>query len=134
MTINLDKLLDGSYKWLRDKTAWKRLGDWVEITTPYLDRHNDYIQLYLKKDANGYTLTDDSDTIDDLEQSGYSLDSRTRQTRLQLMLRCFGVQKYINELFIKTSEEGFPEAMHSLIQAILAVQHSLIQADLIPRA
>lgn len=32
----------------------------VCITTPYLDRHNDYIQIYCTKDANDYLLTDES--------------------------------------------------------------------------
>lgn len=123
MTMNVDKLLDGSYKWLRDNTSWKRskrLIDWgeiIEIFTPYLDRHNDYIQLYLKKDGDDYILTDDSDTLDDLEMCGSSLDSSDMKTTL----KGFGVRQDKNELFIKTSEEGFPQAMHSLMQAILAI-------------
>jgi hypothetical protein len=44
------KILINEYSnWLKDKTALKEIADFVEITTPYLDRHNDYFQIYVKK-------------------------------------------------------------------------------------
>ncbi len=46
----IDLLIDGYWRWLRDKTAIKQLKDWTEITTPYLDRHNDYLQIYAPQD------------------------------------------------------------------------------------
>ena len=58
--------------------------DWVEITAPYLDRNNDYIQIYLKKDEEGYLLTDGGSTITGLIQEGCSLDTPKRQKLLQL--------------------------------------------------
>jgi hypothetical protein len=121
MTINIENLLDSYYKWLKDKTAWKQLKDWVEITTPYLDRHNDYIQLYLKQDGKNYILTDDSYTIDDLEQSGCALDSPKRQKLLEMTLNGFGVQKDNNQLFVRTTEQNFALNKHNLIQAVLSV-------------
>jgi hypothetical protein len=121
MTSNIETLLDSYYKWLKDKTAWKQLKDWVEITTPYIDRHNDYIQLYLKQDGSNYILTDDSYTIDDLEQSGCTLDSPKRQKLLEMTLNGFGVQKSGNQLFVKTTEQNFALNKHNLIQAVLSV-------------
>lgn len=42
--IETQELLGNYYKWLKDKTGWESLKeDLVVITTPYLDRHNDYI-------------------------------------------------------------------------------------------
>ncbi|WP_341790629.1 DUF1828 domain-containing protein [Rickettsia endosymbiont of Polydrusus tereticollis] len=70
MSGTVESLIEDYYKWLKDKTAWQQLKDWVEITTPYLDRHNDYIQIYLRQEGGHYILTDDSYTIEDLEQSG----------------------------------------------------------------
>lgn len=121
MSVNVEVLVDSYYKWLKDKTAWRHLKDWVEITTPYLDRHNDYIQIYLKQDGNDYILTDDSYTIEDLEQSGCALDSPKRQKFLEVTLNGFGVQKKQNEIFIKTSQQNFALNKHNLIQSILAV-------------
>ncbi len=121
MTSNVERLIDNYYKWLKDKTALKQLKDWIEITTPYLDRHNDYIQLYLKQDGSNIILTDDSYTIDDLEQSGCSLDSPKRQKLLEMTLNGFGVQKNGSQLFVKTTEQNFALNKHNLIQAVLSV-------------
>jgi hypothetical protein len=56
-----------------NKTIFIKTKDWVEITTPYIDRHNDYIQIYIKKSKDSFILTDDRYTIDDLLLSGVRL-------------------------------------------------------------
>ena len=94
---------------------------WVEITTPYLDRHNDYLQIYVKKTNGGFLLTDDGYIIDDLKQSGCKLDSYKRQELLQMTLNGFGVKKDGNELQVHTSAESFASCKHNLLQAMLAV-------------
>jgi len=59
-------LIRNYYDWLKAKTAWREINGWVEITTPYLDRHNDYIQIYLRRQGNEWVLTDDGYKIADL--------------------------------------------------------------------
>ena len=40
--LEIEKLLDDYRVWLKDKTTLREVNSkWVEITTPYLDRHND---------------------------------------------------------------------------------------------
>ncbi|MGI9073951.1 MAG: DUF1828 domain-containing protein [Bryobacteraceae bacterium] len=64
----IEKLLNDYRAWLKDKTTLRELnGDWIEITTPYLDRHNDALQIYARGENTGYLLSDDSYTIHDLE-------------------------------------------------------------------
>ena len=121
MKTDVNALIDDYYKWLKDKTAWKQLKEFVEITTPYLDRHNDYIKIYLKQNGRDYILTDDSYTIEDLEQSGCSLISEKRQKFLELTLNGFGVQRQMDEIIVKTNQENFALNKHNLIQSILAV-------------
>ncbi len=121
MSMNVESLIDGYYKWLKDKTAWKQAKDFVEITTPYLDHHNDYIQIYLKKDGNEYYLTDDSYTISDLIQSGCSLDTPKREKLLNMTLNGFGVQRNMDEIYIKANHDNFSLKKHNLIQSILSV-------------
>ena len=54
MIEEIQKHIDDYVRWLRDKTTLREIKEWVEITTPYLDRHNDYIQIYAKRNDGGY--------------------------------------------------------------------------------
>lgn len=115
-------LVDRYYAWLKAKTSWRETRGWTEITTPYLDRHNDYIQLYLREVDGEFVLTDDGYTIADLAQSGCSLDTARRKALLQSTLNGFGVQKGEGEaLEVKATPATFALRKHSLLQAILAI-------------
>lgn len=64
MNANIKELIDNYWDWLKDSTTLKEINGWSEITTPYLDRHNDFLQIYASEEENGgYILTDDSWTI-----------------------------------------------------------------------
>jgi len=121
MIEEVQKLLDDYLAWLRDKTSLRQIDKWVEITTPYLDRHNDYIQIYASKANGGFVLTDDGYTIDDLEQCGCKLESSKRQDLLKMTLNGFGVQLRDNALEVRASHDNFALRKHNLVQAILAV-------------
>ena len=76
-------LLDQYAQWVRDKSILREVNDqYVEITTPYLDRHNDYTQIYVRKDNGGFVLTDGGDTIQDLRASGCDLETSKRRDLL----------------------------------------------------
>ena len=121
MIQDIQNLLDAYHAWLKDKTALRQIDQWVEITTPYLDRHNDYVQIYAKRSNGGFILTDDGFTIQDLEQSGCKLESRKRQDLLKLTLNGFGVQTNGNALQVHASPDNFALRKHNLVQAMLAV-------------
>lgn len=121
MIHDIQRLLDAYHAWLKDKTVLRQIDDWVEITTPYLDRHNDYIQIYAKKANGGFILTDDGYTIEDLESSGCKLESRKRQELLRMTLNGFGVRLEGKALQVHASPENFALRKHNLVQAMLAV-------------
>lgn len=121
MIRDIQHLLDAYHAWLKDKTALRQIDQWIEITTPYLDRHNDYIQIYARKANGGYVLTDDGYTLDDLEQSGCKLQSPKRQELLKMTLNGFGVQLHDNALEVHASPDNFALRKHNLVQAMLAV-------------
>jgi len=121
MLHEIERLTENYFRWLKDKTMLKQLHDWVEITTPFLDRHNDYIQIYITKKQDQFVLTDDGYTIADLEQSGCSLESEKRKQILQMTLNGFGVLQKEGELMVYANQENFSLKKHNLIQAILAV-------------
>jgi hypothetical protein len=121
MIDDVQALLDQYLAWLREKTGLRQVGDWVEITTPYQDRHNDYLQIYARRRNGGFVLTDDGYTLQDLEQSGCKLDSGRRQSLLKMTLNGFGVQLNDRALEVHTSPDNFGLRKHNLVQAMLAV-------------
>ncbi len=124
MSINeIEELLDTHWKWLKDKTILKQMKeDWIEVTTPYLDRHNDCLQIYIKKEREEFILTDDSYVINDLINSGLTVSSPKRKELLGTTLAGFGVQLgNEQQLQIHTNAENFPLKKHNFIQAMLAV-------------
>ena len=87
-------LVDQYRSWLKDRTIIRSItDDWIEITTPFLDRHNDCIQIYARREERGYRLTDDGNTIRDLELSGCLLDTPKRKSLLKIALNGYGVQE-----------------------------------------
>lgn len=122
MLDDIQKLLNNYTQWLKDKTILRQVGgDWIEVTTPHLDRHNDCLQFYIRKDGNGYLLTDDGYIINDLINSGCPLDTPKRQELLRITLAGFGVQLDGDQLILKSTPDNFSLKKHNLIQAMLAV-------------
>lgn len=121
MINEVHALLDQYWEWLRDKTTLRQVRDWIEITTPYLDRHNDRLQIYVRRRNGGFLLTDDGYVLTDLEQSGCKLDSAKRQALLKMTLNGFGVQLSGQALEVHASSDNFALRKHSLVQAMLAV-------------
>jgi len=124
MTLNeINDVLANYWQWVKDKTILKQLqDDWVQVTTPHIDRHNDYLQIYIRKEDNGFVITDDGYTIRDLVDCGCELKSNKRQELLKMTLAGFGVHlKDDHTLVIQTTPENFPVKQHNIIQAMLAV-------------
>jgi hypothetical protein len=118
----IEKLLKDYREWLKDKTTFRQVnGSWVEITTPYLDRHNDALQIYARRENGGFVLTDDSYTIHDLESSGCKLDTQKRKDLLRMTLDGFGVKLNSEAIEVQATPENFPLRKHNLVQAMLAV-------------
>ena len=121
MIRDIQLLLDRYRDWLKDRTNLREIGDCVEITTPYLDRHNDYLQIYAKRENGGFVLTDDGYILDDLEMSGCKIEGPKRQAMFRTTLNGFGVKSNGKALEVKASSENFALRKHNLVQAMLAV-------------
>ena len=121
MIAEVQSLLDQYWDWLRDHTNLREIEDGIEITTPYLDRHNDYLQIYAQRDGDGFVLTDDGYILEDLEQSGCKIDGDKRVALFQTTLNGFGVKINDKALVVHTSSEDFALRKHNLVQAMLAV-------------
>ncbi len=122
MIEEVQALLDEYQAWLRDNTILREVDEWVEITTPYLDRHNDCLQIYATRDGADWTLSDDGFIISDLEMSGWTLDTPKRLALLNMTLAAFGVRRDAGDaLVVRASQNSFAAKKHSLLQAMLAV-------------
>lgn len=117
----MPRLLDRYIGWFRDNTMLREVDEWVEITTPFLDRHNDCVQIYAKASDEGFVLTDHGYTIDDLEFCGIKLKGDTRLDLLNVTLNGFGVRRIGNALQVKATFEDFALQKQNLLQAMLAV-------------
>ncbi len=121
MMNEMHDLIESYFSWLKDKTILRQMDDWVGITTPHLDRHNDHIQIYARMDNGKIIISDDGYTITDLEQSGCRLDSPKRQKLLNIALNGFGVKLIGEELQVHATPDDFPRRKHNLLQAMLAI-------------
>ena len=121
MMREINALMEDYWTWLRDKTTYREIGDWMEITTPYLDRHNDYLQIYARSHDNGILLTDDGYIIEDLKQSGCPMDNPRRRALLTTTLNGFGIRVTKDALEVIASSHDFALKKHNLVQAMLAV-------------
>lgn len=111
-------------EWLKAQTHLKQVdGEWIEITTPFLDRHNDFLSVYVRKDKNELELTDDSYIINDLRMSGCSIDKGQRAQFLHQTLLGFGVCREGDSLTLHASPANFSPRLHSLLQAMLTVDN-----------
>lgn len=121
MIAETNRLVETYLAWLKDTTTLRQVDDWIEITTPYLDRHNDYLQIYIRRQSDNYTLTDDGYILGDLERSGCNLDTPKRNALLTMTLNGFGVQLNDDALTVHATKDNFAQKKHNLIQAMLAV-------------
>ncbi len=115
--------------WLKTGLSVAKVGDGVcEITTPFLDRHNDHLQIYLFQENGNYVLSDDGYTLSNLEMSGVDLSLPKRQRILKTILQGFGVSVVEGALRVEVHRSNLPRRKHNLIQAMLSVNDMFVMA------
>lgn len=121
MMGEIERLVETYLGWLREKTVLREVDGWVEITTPQLDRHNDALQIYVRRENGAFLLTDDGYILQDLLISGCPLDTPKRKQLLDLTLNGFGIHRSGDALEVRATEANFAARKHDLLQAMLAV-------------
>ena len=130
MPENLCKSLVSKYvDWLREQITVSEINGVCEFTTPFLDRHNDYLQIYLYEKNDRFRITDGGYILSDLRMSGFEMNTDKRLEMVNTILQGFGVQEEESELFIESTEKDFPQKKHLLIQAMLAVNDLFVMAQ-----
>ncbi len=129
-TLECEKVVNQYLHWLKDNVFVRNIQGVCEITTPFLDRHNDCIQIYVEKTGEGFILTDDGYTLEDLKHSGLNINNDKRKKTLQTIVNGYGIiidDK--NRLVVKATAEGIAQKKHNLIQSILSVNDMFIMAE-----
>ena len=109
-----------------------KIGDWipsgitydaidngfVEINLPFLDKRNDWMQIYLKEVEEGlYLLTDGGDTFASLLSDGIE----PHEGFIKRMRQHYGITVTEGALEIKTALHDLPRKMFLYVQAIVAI-------------
>lgn len=118
--MDIQKLIDEYATWLRRETTFEKVGEYYEITTPYLDSANDYLQIYVRMVGEDIYFTDDSATIRNLKMNGFQF-TPVRKTHLQRILNQYGVKLDGDELICKAPASAFAQKKHLFIQAMLRI-------------
>lgn len=124
MTIDPSRIIEEYLKWIKDNTLIRSVSNGVaaSISTPFLDRHNDHLEIYINKIDNHFHLTDDGYTVHDLEMSGLTLNSPKREQIFKSILVGFGIKLgERDELYTEATLANIGQKKHYLLQAMLAV-------------
>lgn len=122
--MDCQQVISDYLKWIKDNTVIKTVeeGKVCSVSTPFLDRHNDHLDIYLIKSDNTIKLSDNGYTISDLKMSGFEINTPKRESILRTALNGFGVKMSNNdELFVEANSNNIGQKKHYLLQAILAI-------------
>jgi hypothetical protein len=108
-------------KWLHEGVSATAVGDVCVITSPFVDRHRDLLQVYVTQTESGLLVSDDGYVIRDLRNSGLELDTERRREALHQILNSFSITLDGDELQVVASDEDFAQKKHDVIQAMLAI-------------
>ena len=118
--MDIQKLIDEYAAWLKREITFEKVGEYYEITTPYLDNANDYLQIYVRQIEDEIYFSDDSATVRNLKMNGFQF-TPTRKAHLQKILSQYGVRLEDDELICKAPVNSFAQKKHLFIQAMLRI-------------
>jgi hypothetical protein len=118
-----DQLKTSYISWLNQRLTMKDLDNGIiQITSPFLDRDNDRLQIYVVPDGDDLKLSDDGYILNELMMSGCNVfSSKKRMEILEVILNSHGIKRNGEELLVKTTLKSFPQKKHSLLQAMLSI-------------
>ena len=122
----LDENIKKYFRWIEEKTSIYKDEDtdWHIINTPFLGAFNDGIDIYAKIEKDRILLSDNGETLSNLELQGVNLLSskfRFRRGILDTVLNNYGIVIKENELIIETNSSKFAQAKHNLLSSIIEI-------------
>lgn len=120
-TQALPSFVEEYSEWLKRETTVRGMGEWHEVTFPFLDQSNDRICFYMRVDDGTTSFTDDGYTLAALAGNGVRLTGGRRE-RAAGMARRFGAILGEDGQITLETEGSRPDAMNRFIQALSDVQ------------
>ncbi|WCG35856.1 DUF1828 domain-containing protein [Companilactobacillus farciminis] len=119
--------VDDYVNWLKKQYEVNKLSNSDEIITPFTNSIGDNITIYVSSNPdNSITLTDDFDTIGDLEMMGVDISIPTRKNYIKNIIKDYQVNFADGEIYVTGDKEDFPAMKQALIQAIIHIDDLLM--------
>lgn len=118
--MDIQQMIDSYISWLKNEITFEKCGEYYEITTPFLDNANDYIQFYIKQEGDRVYFSDDGITLANLSMSGIQIKGQ-RQKYLEQILCQNGIQNNSGELIMSAPISDYAQKKHIFIQALLRI-------------
>lgn len=120
--LNTQRYIHDYIEWLKTELTIEPLekNGWTKLLTPFLDRHNDSIAVYIKEVDSKLTITDDAYTMYDIETSGFNITGNRKEI-IDKICRGFAVTLNKNEITIETNIDELPININRVIQTMLAI-------------
>lgn len=123
-------LVESYISWLREGLSVDAVNGACELTTPFLDHHNDHLQIYAEPKGERIVLSDDGYILADLESVGMEFNTEKRKQVLTTILNGFGVHlDKKHRLSVDATKDSVGKKLHSLLQAMIAVNDTFVLAQ-----
>lgn len=118
----VESYLDGYLKFLKDKSNEIQISPNVtKLTLPFLDNLNDCTEVFIIKKETEYIITDNGETISNLNFNGIEIKSSSRKNIFNNILNSYGAILDDGALVIRASENNLYLKKHMLLQCIIKI-------------
>lgn len=132
MSTRIHELVDKYVSFIKENITVEKINDDLfAIETPFLDRKNDFISIYAKFNNGNIILTDNGETLIDLELSGMKFNTPKRKAELELVLHGLAINydKENGALSVTANATNFAAKKHNIIQAIIGINDMFVMSE-----
>lgn len=108
--------------WIKNNSAQRFVNGYEEVTTPFLDAHNDVLQFYVRREGDTFIFTDDGYTLADIAMNGLNLSSKKSKDLLEDFAASLNVMIQDGSITAQTDNPSLvAQTGHLMIQAMLRI-------------
>jgi len=103
--------------------------DLFVITTPFLDKHNDLIDVYVKLlPDEKVIITDKGETFNNLKQDGIVIGDENFMEKIDFVIYGLSISIDNDELILHANTTNFAQKFHNFIQTIIKIDSLFISS------